>query len=71
MDAFINAAFLNIRRLRKFFIIIPHSDAIVECMLSKIGLVTTKKNCSLQGESLDILMGFFSDDILQSSWKFW
>ena len=38
MDAVVEAAFPNIRRLLKIYIIIPHSKAVVECMFSKMGL---------------------------------
>ena len=34
-------------------------EAVVECMFSKIGLIMTKKQFSLEDESLDILMRIF------------
>ena len=35
MDAVVEAAFRNTRRLLKIYIIIPHSQAVVERMFSK------------------------------------
>ena len=34
-------------------------EAVVECMFSKMGLIMTKKQFSLEDESLDILMRIF------------
>ena len=34
-------------------------EAVVECMFSKMGLTMTKKQFSLEDESLDILMRIF------------
>ena len=34
-------------------------EAVVECMFSKMGLIMTKKQLSLEDESLDILMRIF------------
>lgn len=34
-------------------------EAVVECMFSKMGLIMTKKQFSLEDESLDMLMRIF------------
>ena len=59
MDAVVEAVFPNIRRLLKIYIIIQHSEAVVERMFSKIGLRMTKKQCPLEEKSLDMLMRTF------------
>lgn len=54
MDAVVEDAFPYIRLLFKIYII-SNSEAVVECMFSKMGLIMTKKRCSLENDSLDML----------------
>ena len=53
MDAVVEGAFPYIRLLFKIYI--SNSEAVVECMFSKMGLIMTKKRCSLENDSLDML----------------
>ena len=64
-DGVVEAAFPKIRRLLKLYIIIPHSEAVVERTFSRMGLMMTKKQCLLEDRSLDMLMrvSFFKDPL--------
>ena len=64
-DGVVEAAFPKIRRLLKLYIIIPHSEAVVEITFSRMGLMMTKKQCPLEDRSLDMLMrvSFFKDPL--------
>ena len=55
-DTVLSTAFPNIRRLLKFYVIIPFSEAVIERSFSKINLIMTKKRCSLDSINLDALM---------------
>ena len=64
-DGVVEAAFPKIRRLLKLYIIIPHSEAVVERTFSRMGLIMTKEQCPLEDRSLDMLMrvSFFKDPL--------
>ena len=55
-DGLVEAAFPNM---------IPHSKAVVERTFSRMGLIMSRKQCSLEDQSLDILMrgSFFKDPL--------
>ena len=55
----------NIGWLLKLYIIIPHSETVVEITFSRIGLIMTKKQCSLGDQSFEMLMRvfFFKDPL--------
>ena len=55
-DTVLSTAFPNIRRLLKFYVIIPFSEAVIERSFSKINLIMTKKSCSLDSINLGALM---------------
>ena len=55
-DKTIAVAFPNIRRLLSIYILIPHSEAVVERGFSLMGQIMTKKRCALDDKSLDLLM---------------
>ena len=59
MDAVVEAVFPTIRCLLKIYIIITHSEAVVEHMFSKMDVIMTNKWCSSEDESLDMLMRIF------------
>ena len=63
-EGVVEAASLNIRRLLKLYIIIPHSEAVVGRTFSRMGSMT-RKRCSLEDQSLDMLMrvSFFKDPL--------
>ena len=46
----------SIYRLLKFYLLIPHSEAIVERGFSKMKLIMTKKRTDLDSKNLDALM---------------
>ena len=45
-----------VRRLLAIYILIPHTEAVVERGFSKMGQIMTKKRCTLDDNSLDMLM---------------
>ena len=49
-------AFPNVRRLLQLYILIPHSEAVAERGFSKMSQIMTKKRCTLDEQSLDMLM---------------
>ena len=55
-DEAIAIAFPNIRRLLAIYILIPHTEAVVERGFSKMGQIMTKKRSTLDDKSLDMLM---------------
>ena len=64
-EGVVEAASLNIRRLLKLYIIIPHSEAVVGRTFSRMGSIMTTKRYSLEDQSLDMLMrvSFFKDPL--------
>ena len=52
----------NIRLLFAIYEIIPHTEAVYECRLSRMGQTATKIRCALNDECLDVLSGM-------SHWK--
>ena len=64
-DGVVEAALPSIRRLLKLCIIIPHSETVVERTFSGVGLIMTKKRCSKEDQSHDMLMrfSFFKDPL--------
>ena len=55
-DKVIEQAFLNIQRLMVLYLLIPHTEAVIERGFSRMGQIMTKKCCTLDDKSLDILM---------------
>ena len=55
-DIVIEQGFPNIRRLLILYLLIPHTEAVVERGFSRMAQIMTKKRCTLDGKSLDILM---------------
>ena len=55
-DNVIAQAFPNVRRLLCIYLLIPHTEAVVERGFSKMGQIMTKKRCTLDEKSLDMLM---------------
>ena len=55
-DNVIEHAFPNIRRLLLLYVLIPHTEAIVERGFSRMGQIMTKKRSTLDDRSLDMLM---------------
>ena len=51
-DEAVGVAFPNIRRLLAIYILIPHTEAVVEHGFSKMGQIMTKKRCTLDDNSL-------------------
>lgn len=44
----------NIRRLLVIYEIIPHTEAVLECGLSRLGQIATKKLCAFNDENLNM-----------------
>ena len=55
-DEAVGVGFPNVRRLLAIYILIPHTEAVVERGFSKMGQIMTKKRCTLDDNSLDMLM---------------
>ena len=55
-DEAVCIGFPNVRRLLAIYILIPHTEAVVERGFSKMGQIMTKKRCTLDDSSLDMLM---------------
>ena len=55
-DEVIKQAFPSIYRLLKIYLLIPHSEAVVERGFSKMKLIMTKKRTDLDSKNLDALM---------------
>ena len=65
-DTVLSAAFPTIRRLIKFYVILPYSEDVVERGFSKVNLIMTKKKCSLDSINLDAFMPILLGKI---SWR--
>lgn len=55
-DEAVSVGFPNVRRLLTIYMLIPYTEVVVERGLSKMGQIMTKKRCTLDDSSLDILM---------------
>ena len=55
-DEVIKQAFPSIYRLLKIYLLLPHSEAVVERGFSKMKLIMTKKRTNLDSNNLDALM---------------
>ena len=55
-DSVLEHAFPQIRRLLLLYVLIPHTEAIVERGFSRMGQIMTKKRSTLDDNSLDLLM---------------
>ena len=55
-DGVISQAFPNIQRLLCIYLLIPHTEAVVERGFSKMSQIMTKKRSTLDDKSLDMLM---------------
>ena len=55
-DIVVESAFPNVRRLLIIYLLEPHTEAVVERGFSKMDEIIRKKRCSLDGNSLDLLM---------------
>ena len=52
----VESAFPNVWRLLIIYPLVPHTEAVVERSFSKMGQIMTKTRCSLDVNSLDLLM---------------
>ena len=55
-DGVISQTFPNIQRLLCIYLLIPHTEAVVERGFSKMSQIMTKKQSTLDDKSLDMLM---------------
>ena len=55
-DIVVESAFPNVWRLLIIYLLVPHTEAVVERGFSKMGQIMTKRRCSLDVNSLDLLM---------------
>ena len=55
-DIFVEFAFPNVWRLLIIYLLVPHTEAVVEWDFLKMGQIMTKKRYSLDENSLDLLM---------------
>ena len=55
-DIVVESAFPNVWRLLIIYLLVPHTEAVVERGFSKMGQIMTKRRCSLDANSLDLLM---------------
>ena len=55
-DIVAESAFPNAWRLLIIYLLVPHMEAVVERGFSKMGQIMTKRRCSLDANSLDLLM---------------
>ena len=55
-DIVAESTFPNVRRLLIIYLLLPHTETIVERGFSKMSQIMTKKRCSLDDNSLDLLM---------------
>ena len=55
-DIVVESVFPNVRRLLIIYPLVPYKEAVVEHGFSKVGQITTKKRCLLDGDSLDLFM---------------
>ena len=55
-DIVVESAFPNVQHLLIIYLLVPYTEAVVECGFSKMGQIMTKKRCSLDDNSLDLLL---------------
>ena len=55
-DIAVESALPNVQRLLIIYLLVPHTEAVVEHSFSKMGQIMTKKRCLLDDNSLDLLM---------------